>query len=273
MGERAASLSASHQRLARHIASHYQTVAFSTAAELARACEVSEATVVRFANALGFSGYPALQKEIRRIVRADLKGTDRFRLAEARDGSGALDRTVAKELENIRHLQDRFDAQALHDAAQALRKARHILVAGARATAPLAFHLWFALDKLGLPATRALGADSEGFDRLGRMARGDCLLVIGFPRYLRGLRALLDFAATRSITRIVVTDSPFSPLRGEIGLHAPAESASFVAFHAAPLMLLNALVEEVAAADRAATLRALQDFEAVAEAAAYFDKP
>jgi DNA-binding MurR/RpiR family transcriptional regulator len=67
-----------------------------------------------------------------------------------------------------------------------------------------------------------------------------------------------------------VTDSPLSVLHGDIGLHAPAESASFVAFHAAPLILLNALVEAVAAVDRAATLRALEDFEAVADSGAYF---
>jgi len=35
VAERADSLSASHRRLARHLGAHYQTVAFSTAAEFA----------------------------------------------------------------------------------------------------------------------------------------------------------------------------------------------------------------------------------------------
>jgi len=272
ISRRVATLSASHRRLARHLAAHYQSVAFSTAAEFARACKVSEATVVRFANALGFSGYPALQKEVRRIVRADLKGTDRFHLTEARGlvPDGPLGAAVAKELENIQHLQERFDPAALRAAAAALRGARSVLVIGARATAPLAAHLWFALDKLGLPVARSLDAGTEARDRLGRMGPEDCVVAIGFPRYLRSLVALLDFAATRGVRRIVVTDSPLSVLHGEIGLHAPAESASFVAFHAAPLILLNALVEAVAAADRATTLRALEDFEAVAESGSYF---
>jgi DNA-binding MurR/RpiR family transcriptional regulator len=272
LGSRTGDLSLSHQRLARHLASHYQSVAFSTAAEFAQACKVSEATVVRFAAALGFSGYPALQKEVRRIVRADLKGTDRFHLTEARTSapSGPLGAAVVKELENIAHLQERFDNAALCDAATTLRAARNVLVVGARATAPLAAHLWFALDKLGLPMMRALDVGTEARDRIGRMDAEDCVVAIGFPRYLRGLIALLDFAATRGVRRIVVTDSPFSPMRGDVGLYAPAESASFVAFHAAPLILLNALVEQVAAEDRAATLAALDAFEAVAESGAYF---
>jgi DNA-binding MurR/RpiR family transcriptional regulator len=117
---------------------------------------------------------------------------------------------------------------------------------------------------------RALDVGTEARDRIGRMDAEDCVVAIGFPRYLRGLIALLDFAATRGVRRIVVTDSPFSPMRGDVGLYAPAESASFVAFHAAPLILLNALVEQVAAEDRAATLAALDAFEAVAESGAYF---
>ncbi|WP_137178274.1 MurR/RpiR family transcriptional regulator [Roseomonas sp. AR75] len=272
--DRAGDLSPAQRALARHVAGNYQAVAFSTVADLARAVGVSEATVVRFANALGFSGYPALQQEVRRMVRADLKGTDRLSRAappSTADG-GALARVMRKEMENIARLPEMQDGAALAEAAGVLRGARRVLVVGARATAPLAFHLWFALDKLGLDVSRSLTADTEATDRLGRMDHRDAVVVIGFPRYLRALVAVLDFARRRGVRRVVVTDSPFSDLKGEIGLHVAAESASFVAFHAAPLILLNALIEEVAAADRAGALRALQDFEAVAEEHAYFQR-
>lgn len=266
--QRAGSFSASQTRLARQLTASRESFAFSTASEIARLCEVSEATVVRFAQELGFSGYPALQKEVRRILRADLKGTDRLQLAERSAAPGPLDPVIAKERENIAALAEGFDAGALAAAAKALRGARRVLVVGDRATASLAFHLWFALDKLGLPVTRAHG--TEALDAIGRMGPPDAVVVIGFPRYLRSLVALLAFAGTRGVRRIVVTDSPFSALRGEIALHAPAESASFVAFHAAPLILLNALVQQVVAADREAARRALAEFEATAEAGGYF---
>jgi DNA-binding MurR/RpiR family transcriptional regulator len=266
--QRAGGFSASQTRLARQLTASRESFAFSTASEIARLCEVSEATVVRFAQELGFSGYPALQKEVRRILRADLKGTDRLQLAERSAAPGLLDPVIAKERENIAALADGFDAATLDAAAKALRGARRVLVVGERATAPLAFHLWFALEKLGLAVTRGQG--TEAHDALGRMGAPDVVVVIGFPRYLRSLAALLDFADMRSVKRIVVTDSPFSPLRGEIVLHAPAESASFVAFHAAPLILLNALIEQVVAADRTAARRALAEFEAPAEAGNYF---
>src|SRR5262249_19799050 len=120
--------------LARYVQANYQSVAFSTIADLARAACVSEATVVRFANLLGFDGYPALQKEVRRIVRADLKGTERFHLLERQRprNSGTLERVLAAELDNLRHLQAAGDSARVRDAAAALRRARRILVVGAR---------------------------------------------------------------------------------------------------------------------------------------------
>jgi len=268
----APSLSASQRVLARHVLANYQAVAFATISELARASGVSEATIVRFANALGFRGYPAFQKEVRRIVRADLKGTERFHLTAPGGGAkeGPLKTIIAKEMENIAHLDAGFDAEALGRAADAITRAREVVVVGARATASLAQHLWFALDKLGLPATRLLAADSEATDRIDRLDHKSCVIVIGFPRYLRGLATLLDLARARGVRTIVVTDSPFSALKGDIGLYAPAESASFVAFHCAPLILINALVDTVSRSDRRRTLRALKRFEARAETARYF---
>ncbi|MCC7346576.1 MAG: MurR/RpiR family transcriptional regulator [Variibacter sp.] len=270
--ERVDGMSKAQRLLAHHVLRNYQSVAFSTVSDLARESGVSEATVVRFAGTLGFSGYPALQKEVRRVVRADLKGTERFRAKSAQQ-EDPLSVAIRKELENIAHLDEAADREALRRAAAMLRAARHIVVAGARSTAPLAQHLWFALDKLRLPARRVVTLDSEAFESVARLGNGDCLVAIGFPRYLRGLVQLLGLAAERGAQRLVITDSPYSALKGEIGLFAPAESSSFVAFHGAPLILINALIDCVSLADRQSALDALQQFEQLAERHDYFEPP
>jgi len=270
LGGRGAALSRTQRALAAYVARHYRTVAFSTVADVARAAAVSEASVVRFAHALGFSGYPALQKEIRRIVRADMDGAERLTAAPAPRDDGPLTRVLAKERENLAHLAERHEAAALAEAASLLRRARCVMVLGARASAPLALHLWFALDKLRLPVSRSLSADSEAVDAVGRMGREDALVVIGFPRYLRRLVELAALARRRGARVVAITDSPFSPLSGDIALHAPAESASFVGFHAAPLVLVNALVEAVVDADRDGALAALKAFESIAAEQGYF---
>jgi DNA-binding MurR/RpiR family transcriptional regulator len=268
LAERGDALPKTQRVLARHVLRNYQSVAFATITELARQTGVSEASVVRFANAFGYSGYPAFQKEIRRIVRADLKGTDRLQLADSADTP--LARTIAKERENIAALEESHDPEALAEAVRILTGAREILIAGARSTASLAAHLWFALDKLRLPVTRLDATASEAIDRVGRLNDGGCLVAIGFPRYLRALVALVGLARERGARTIVITDSPFSALRGDVGLHAPAESASFVAFHAAPLILINTLIDALVRANPDRAAEALAAFESLAERERYF---
>ena len=58
-------LSKGHRRIADFIKENYERASFMTAAALGETVGVSESTVVRFAGALGFDGYPDLQSKIR----------------------------------------------------------------------------------------------------------------------------------------------------------------------------------------------------------------
>lgn len=260
--------------LARYVLANHQTVAFSTISQFAEQAGVSEASVVRFAKVLDFPGYPAFQKEIRRLVRAELRGVERFRLGEARTGAARtpLDLVADKERDNLAALHEGFDARAFARALTLLRGAGEVVVVGTRSATPLAYQLWFALAKLGYRVSHVAAITPDTYDHLSRLGRDACVVVIGFPRYLRELVRLLEYAKSRKLATLTITDSVFSPLQGSVSLYAPAESASFVAFHCAPLVLINTLVHELSLADKAKTLAALEHFDAVAESQEYFVK-
>src|SRR5215218_1639031 len=134
--EGADAFSKNQRVLARHVLANHQAVAFSTVSELAQQSGVSEATIVRFAKALDFSGYPAFQKEIRRLVRAELPGAARFRLGATPKpaASTPLDAVADKERENISALHEAFDARAFDRAVHMLRRASNVFVVGTRST-------------------------------------------------------------------------------------------------------------------------------------------
>ncbi len=58
-------LTEAQKRAARYIMDHYEESIFLTASKLAEKAGVSEATIVRFAQVLGFDGYPKLQQMLR----------------------------------------------------------------------------------------------------------------------------------------------------------------------------------------------------------------
>ena len=64
--------SPAQQSLARYLADHLADVPLLSAHEVARASHCSPATVVRFAQALGYSGYPEMQRTVRRAQRPGL---------------------------------------------------------------------------------------------------------------------------------------------------------------------------------------------------------
>ena len=260
--------------LAKFIQGNYQSVAFTTIKELAGLSATSEATIVRFVKTLGFTGYPAFQREIRRAVRKDLKSHERFQLASQsqRPGNDFLSRFIAKELENLSSLKEIFDEATFRKVVSALRNAEEVMVIGSRSTASLAQHLWFCLTKVGIRSQIVTAVTTETYDKVNRMGARDLVVVIGFPRYLKELLEILEFAKARKIRTVTLTDSFFSPLLGDLSLFCPAESASFIAFHGAPLLLINALMDTLSLTDKESTVAALDRFEKLADHRGYFVK-
>ena len=62
-------LSKGQKLIAEYILKNYDKAAFMTAAKLGDSVGVSESTVVRFANELGFTGYPKLQKALQELIK------------------------------------------------------------------------------------------------------------------------------------------------------------------------------------------------------------
>lgn len=260
--------------LARYIHENFPTVAFSNVAEIAKSAGVSEATVVRFAKSMGYSGYPDFQREVRRIVRAGLRSWERFMLSTTQppEARTKLQEIAEKERENIANLVANLDERSVADAVHLLKRASEVIVVGIRSTASLAQHLYFGLGKISVRAKRFTTISSETYDYLSKADRRACVIVIGFPRYLAELSRVLEFAKSRQLKTLTITDSPFSPLRGKVTLCVPRESVMFIAFNAAPLVLINYLLHELSMVDQKKTLDALDQFEIVAEGEQYFLK-
>src|SRR5512142_2444911 len=65
-------MSKSFAKLADFLLDSYVEASFMTASELAHELNLDAATVVRFSQHLGYTGYPRLQREIRQRVKHDL---------------------------------------------------------------------------------------------------------------------------------------------------------------------------------------------------------
>ena len=89
-------------------------VVFMTVAELAKACEVSEATVVRFVGQLGYEGYSDFQQSLREFVDTELTLLDRVDLKDMLEpGAERFRRVVSEEIDNLRQLFEQADVDPM----------------------------------------------------------------------------------------------------------------------------------------------------------------
>ncbi len=239
-------LSKGQRKLTAYITEHYDKAAFMTAAKLGETVGVSESTVVRFADKLGYDGYHKMQKALHEMIRTKLTSVQRIEVTNDRIGStDVLEAVMAADAERIRSTLGEIDREAFNTAVDKLVSAKHIYIIGVRSAASLASFLGFYFNSIFANVTLISTATlSEMFEQLLRIGEGDVALGISFPRYSARTVSALRFAKDRGAHVIGITDSAFSPIAetSTTTLIARSDMASFVDSLCAPLSLINALI-------------------------------
>ena len=92
---------------------HYEKAAYMTASRLGATVGVSESTVVRFADELGFDGYPELQKSLQELIRNKLTALQRIEVSDFRIGDGSVpEKILASDMEKIRYTLEHLNGAA-----------------------------------------------------------------------------------------------------------------------------------------------------------------
>ena len=234
------------KKLADFIREDYDKAAFLTAARMGEEVGVSESTVVRFAMALGYDGYPGFQRALGELVRTKLNSIQRMEVTYGRISQGEILASVLQsDIEKIKLTMEAIDHGSFEMAVDTILKARRIYVIGIRSCAPLASFLSFYLNLICPNVTAVTtNSSSEIFEQLIRIGEEDVIIGISFPRYsMRTLKAL-EFASNRKAKVITLTDSVHSPmtLYSSCNLIARSDMASIVDSLVAPLSVVNALV-------------------------------
>lgn len=265
--ERLTALSGGHRLVAEYILNNSERAAFMTAAALGGVTKVSESTVVRCAGALGYSGYPEMQRALQEVIKRRLTTVDRLWGSAAAGEQGVMYNVMSTDMENIRLTLRDLDETAFERAVEAILDARRIAVVGVRSAAALAFFLGFNLSWI-LNNVHVVGAGPlDMWEQLASLGPGDLVIAISFPRYTRPAVRALELAAQRGCKTVAITDTVMSPLarRADITLTARGNIASFVDSFVAPLSVVNALLTAVSIKDKDRTGRALAALEEVWE--------
>jgi DNA-binding MurR/RpiR family transcriptional regulator len=219
-------LSRSYRRVADFILSDYRTAAFMTAAALADAVDVDTTTVVRFAQRLGYPGYPELIGDIQQQVKLEL--SQGYVAAETEDTYQArVQRFVAQDRNNLEKALAHNSLDALETMFDLLRAAPRIIVLGESYSAPLAESFAQMLHDAGLPASYVGGDVYERARALVHLVKKDVVIGLTPLDGPSGVARTLAFARSEGAVTLACTPSLSSQAAraAEHLLYAPGEVA------------------------------------------------
>jgi len=243
---RTAELPPQQRLIADYLLEHLQTVPFLSVPELARRTGVSDATVVRFAQRIGYDGFSELKMDLVELLQ------DRLGEAVSSEPSklpdDVLEQVAALEITNIRRSLDGIDRAVFSEIGEAVFGADHVFTFGMGVSAHLAEIACYNLIQIGLRATVLSTRFTSPREQLVALREHDLLIALSFPPYSRQTLDLLAETAARGATTVALCDRPTAPAAhiARWALPVRSDNMMFTNAIAAVTVLFNALAAEIA---------------------------
>ncbi len=225
---------------------------FMTTRNLAKTCQVSEATVVRFVNRLGYQGYGSFQQALRDFVDTELTLLDRTDLSGIKEPAmDRLGRVIFEEMENLKSFYETGDRDVLNNAVTYLEESASVYVIGSRLSYTFAYYLGWSLTKVRSNVHIIKGSDSTSIDWLTIAPPDSLVVIIATSRYPNELIKLGKTVRRLNLPLLLIADGSLCPLTqfAHLSLIAPTRNIPFIGNPTTISCIINYLVMELASRD------------------------
>lgn len=257
-------LTKSQRRIATYLLARFDEAAFLPAADLARRLNVSEATVVRCARAIGFDGFPQLRRSLQDLFRSRVTPATRLqrKLADLRDGD-VLSRTVKMEVQYLSEVPQSVPPADFDRAVQIVLSGRRIFAFGLGPARILPELLELRLRRFGFLAVSMTESGRDLLEKLALLQERDVVLAAAFFRVTPELLTVLRHARATGCRTVLITDTLGLALKENADVILAARRGPMSTFHSltVPMTIINALILAVAMARPRQTIAGLNRLE------------
>lgn len=236
--------------------------AFFTASDVAGRADVSESTVVRFAQFLGYEGYLEMRQALAAEAQQGMAKQARFLEAPTRAAS-ALVEVARTSQDNIQRMLSQVDESLLDEVMQLFMQSRTRVLIGRGISHHMAGLLGYLLFLVGIP--NVAGHASDLSLQVAALDREDLLVAFSFHPYSLETLDAAAFAKKRGVPVLAFTDREDAPLAklADRTLLVPGENLIYSHSTVAFGVLASALVAAIGAQDSEGSLKRVREAEAV----------
>lgn len=256
------------------LAAHPRQMSYASTSAAARLARVNVATVVRAAQLLGFSGWPALRAEIRSRYLSGLSASQVLTEHDATE-DGPARATLRRELTNLQDLSAVLDEDQIQRVAHLLVDARVTLVLGSGSFAAPGLQLSHLAQTIGHDVRLHQTGGTSLLNAVSLLGEGDCLVAFHLWRTPYEILNAIRVARDRGVRVVLVSDQvgePFSRLATEL-VHAPSEGASMFPSVVAATTVVQSVIAAMVAIDPAGATRVSDDIQALWDQFGLFPSP
>lgn len=260
------------KKIADYILKSMSDAAFQSVVEIGEICDVSKATVVRFAQSLGFEGFFEFRNSLQAAVHNKFTYMERLPLI-AESERDILYRVARQDVKNINQTIEYIQLEDFDHMINAIDRSDTIYTFGLGISALMAQILSYSLHQVAVKSRSLVGEPLTFEEQVMYLTKKDAIIIFSFPPYSRRSIEVARLAFAQEIPVIAITDKLTAPINDFAShkLLIQSENMLFTNSFAAISVLINAITTEISVRNKKKTLSFIKKVNENMTSAGHFE--
>lgn len=260
-----ANFSAAQSLVASYVLDNYFNIPFMSITSLANNIGVSENSVIKFCNQIGYDKFTEFKKALSNCARDELVMSNRLSQNLSDDVSNSImARSLQDDVSAIEStLLDSANMNAIDQLIPMIDSAQRLYITGGRSSAILAQLFVTMLRCLGVKVYYLDTSSSDAVDCINIVEKEDLVIAISMPRYTRHVIRSLQILHDAGVPIVVITDTGLSPALSlaDLSLYCKVSSSNYFPSVAGCVGLIDAICRAVGLARKERAAQYISHFE------------
>ena len=204
------SFSAAQRQVAAYVLENYHQIPFLSISSLADNIGVSNNSIIKFCNQLGFAKFAEFKKVFSEHAHAELTSSNKSVEVPAENDLFTIgaEEDIAAITATLTSSTNR---ENLPIALDMIKNAKHIYIFGGRRSYPMAQFFATGLRLLGITAHEIFSGHDDCWDHLRLATKEDLVIGITLPRYSQDVVSAMKKLQEKKVPTMLLTDTGLSP--------------------------------------------------------------
>jgi DNA-binding MurR/RpiR family transcriptional regulator len=243
-------LTKSQKIIAEYVVDNFDSIPFKSVHQVKEATSASVASVVRFAQKVGFKGFLELRDEIAKALETRIKKNEIFSLIDdsKKKNKDLLSSIAKQEIDNINETVNLIERQNFKSAIELIISSKKVYTLGLGISYLLSEILAYQLNQVAVNAINLTHNQLSFMEQILFANREELLVAFSFPPYSKETINSVKFAKERGLKVISITNKTSAPISrfSDVQLNVSSKNMLFTNSFSAASVIINAIATQCA---------------------------